>query len=89
MNAAGHFFRKGGIMRLALAAEFIMLALIIFMVAFLIWKLVLSKIPSVRMALKLSRIEEIDKLAEDASSVNVAKTKQRKQLLNDFEKENL
>jgi hypothetical protein len=72
-----------------LAAEFIMLILIIFLVGFFMWKFALSKIPAIRMALKLSKIEEIDTLSEHASNVDIAKTKQRKSFLNDFEKENL
>jgi hypothetical protein len=74
---------------MALAIEFIMLIVIILIVGFIIWKLALSKIPAIRMALKLSSIDEIDTLASDASKVDVGKVKQHKSLLNDFEKEKL
>lgn len=74
---------------MALAAEFIILVLIIMIVCFAIWKLVLSKVPAVRMALKISKIKEIDTLASNASNIDIGKTKQRKSLLTDFEKENL
>lgn len=72
-----------------LAAEFIMLIMVIFLVGFFIWTLVLSKVPAIRMALKLSKIKEVDTLSEHVSKVDVAKTKQRKTLLNEFEKEDL
>jgi hypothetical protein len=74
---------------MALAAEFIMLVLIVCLVGFAIWKLALSKIPAVRVAMKLSKIDEIDKLANDASKVDIRKVKERKTLLNDFHKEDV
>jgi hypothetical protein len=74
---------------MALAAEFLVLVLVICLVGFVIWKLALSKIPAIRMALKLSKIEEIDSLSSDASNVDVGKVKQRKHLLTEFEKEDL
>lgn len=72
-----------------LAAEFIMLVVIIFLVGFVIWHFALSKVPAIRMALKLSSIKEINTLSEHASNVDVSKTKQRKSFLNEFEKEDL
>lgn len=72
-----------------LAAEFIVLVLVIFLVGFAIWHFALSKVPAIRVALKLSNIQEIDKLASDASKVDVNKVKQQKTLLKDFDKEDL
>jgi len=72
-----------------LAAEFIVLILVISLVGFAIWHFALSKIPAIRIAFKLSNIVEIDKLSSDVSKVDVAKTKQHKSFLNDFEKEDL
>jgi hypothetical protein len=74
---------------MALAIEFIMLVMIVLVVGFIVWKFALSKIPAVRIALKLSNIKEIDTLSNDASKIDVTKVKQHKSLLNDFEKEKL
>lgn len=70
-----------------LLIEFILLAVILFGVGAAMWKFALSKIPAVRVFLKLSDIEESDALAKEASSVDMGKAKDHKQVVTDFTKE--
>ena len=70
-----------------LLIEGILCLIILFGVGFSIWKFALSKIPTVRVFFKLSDIEEADVLAKEASSVDMGKAKDHKQVVTDFTKE--
>jgi hypothetical protein len=53
------------------------------------WKLILSKIPAIRVFFKMSDIAETHSLAGKASAVDMAKAKDHKTIINDFTKEKL
>ena len=70
-----------------LAIEFIVVVLVSIAVLTVAWKLVISKIPAVRVMFKLSDVKEINILSEKASTVDVGKTKNRKQVIDNLTKE--
>jgi hypothetical protein len=68
--------------------EFLTVLIISVLMLVAIWKLILSKIPAIRVLFKLSDIEETHSLADKASTVDMAKAKDHKTIVNNFTKEN-
>ena len=72
-----------------LAIEFIIVVLAAIAICAIAWNLVISKIPFIRVMLKLSDVNEINTLSEKASTVDIGKTKDRKQTIKNLTKEKL
>ena len=70
-----------------LTVEFLTILIVSVIVIVAAWKLILSKIPAVRVFFKMSDIAETHSLAGKASTVDMAKAKDHKTTVNDFTKE--
>lgn len=70
-----------------LAAELLLIAMVCAGVIIAIWKLVISKIPAVRVFLKKQAVNETSILADAASTVDMAKAKDHKEIVETFTKE--
>ena len=72
-----------------LAIEVMLIFIVCFGVFAAIWKLILSKIPAVRVLLKLQAIEETEELAKAADSVDIGEARKKKKIVEKFTKEDI